>query len=432
MSIVAPYQESRSTHQRSRMSSFSSLLVNFREESWTSALRNCRRKVLRKKQNGKVEGVIPVKGDITPASEDTSSSLIIEAPSKTDEAFTSEEILSHRALRIVEKGTYALDDALPIPEFQGEEEVMIRNYATGLNPIDWKSVDYNFCLPEFPWVTGREMAGIVHKVAPGVTKFKVGDRVWTSTYYRDVRAGCFQDLVIVPQHTVLPIPDGMGFETAACLGVPALTAAMTLWKWLQVPRVVRSPPEDIPDEQKERLLIWGGSTVTGQYAIQIAVQSGLEVIAVTSSKTQALAERLGAHTVVVRDEKHNQEIVEQVLAVGGNRITRALDLVGTTTASFSLQCLSKDKPCLFAPLAMMKTQDVPANVEVLNVEMKQFVLDKTSTSYAEDLNYLLEHGRLQLPELTVLSGGLSAVVDGLERLKKGDMGGKKMVVSFTR
>jgi NADPH:quinone reductase-like Zn-dependent oxidoreductase len=272
------------------------------------------------------------------------------------------------------------------------------------------------------------MAGIVEKVAPGVTRFKPGDRVWTSTYYRDSRAGCFQDLVVVPQHTVLPIPGNLAFESAACLGVAALTAAMTLWKWLQVPQGI--PKSDASKTERECLLIWGGSTVTGQFAIQIAVQSGLEVIAVTSSKTQALAESLGAHTVVVRDGKTNDEIVELIRAVGGDRITRALDLVGNDTAPFSLQALSKSKHCLFAPLAMMKTQPVPDNVEVLNVEMKQFVNDKSSTIYAEDLNRLVEDGNLRLPDLDVLKGGLSAVEEGLRRLKEGDMGGKKMVVSW--
>ena len=272
------------------------------------------------------------------------------------------------------------------------------------------------------------MAGIVEKVAPGVTRFKPGDRVWTSTYYRDSRAGCFQDLVVVPQHTVLPIPGNLSFESAACLGVAALTAAMTLWKWMQVPRCVSQL--NASDTERECLLIWGGSTVTGQFAIQIAALSGLEVIAVTSSKTQALAESLGAHTVIARNGKTNEEIVESIRAICGDRITRALDLVGNDTASLSLQALSRSKPCLFAPLAMMKTQPVPENVEVLNVEMKQFVNNKSSTIYAEDLNKLVEEGKLRLPDLHVLKGGLSAVEEGLQRLKKGDMGGKKLVVSW--
>jgi NADPH:quinone reductase-like Zn-dependent oxidoreductase len=64
---------------------------------------------------------------------------------------------------------------------------VISNHATGLNPIDYKSVDYNFCLPEFPWVTGREMAGVVEAVGSAVTDVKVGDHVWTSAYTLTLR-----------------------------------------------------------------------------------------------------------------------------------------------------------------------------------------------------------------------------------------------------
>lgn len=59
-------------------------------------------------------------------------------------------------------------------------EVIIRTKAVGLNPIDWKSVDYNFCMPSFPWIGGREVAGIVEEVGANVTDVKVGDRVWAS------------------------------------------------------------------------------------------------------------------------------------------------------------------------------------------------------------------------------------------------------------
>lgn len=224
----------------------------------------------------------------------------------------------------------------------------------------------------------------------------------------------------------MPIPTDLAFESAACLGVAALTAAMTLWKWLEVPRIASSSTES----EKDVLLIWGGSTATGQFAVQIALQSGLEVIAVTSSKTQSLVESLGAQTVIVRDGKTNDEIVEAIVAIGGDRITRALDLVGNDTAPFSLKALSKSRPCLFAPLAFMKTQEVPENVKILTVEMKQFVNDKSSQAYAEALNDLVASGRLKLPELEILKGGLASVQPGLDRLKKGDMGGKKLVVSW--
>lgn len=63
-----------------------------------------------------------------------------------------------------------------------DDEVIISNRTVGLNPIDWKSVDFNFCLPEYPWITGREMAGIIEAVGADVKEFKVGDRVWTSQH----------------------------------------------------------------------------------------------------------------------------------------------------------------------------------------------------------------------------------------------------------
>ncbi|KAH6678668.1 chaperonin 10-like protein [Halenospora varia] len=330
----------------------------------------------------------------------------------------------NRALVVASKGSYALLDDHPFPELAHEHEIIISNRATGLNPIDYKSVDYNFCLPEFPWITGREMAGVVEAVGKRVTEFKVGDHVWTSTYYRDRRAGCFQSFVTVPSHTVLPLPLNLPFTHAACLGVAGLTAAMTLWRWLDVPMPTQpsSPPSD------EYLLVWGGSTSTGQFAIQLARLSGLKVVAVTSGKTAGMVRSLGAE-VVVRDGKSNEEVLADILSLTGDRITRAIDLVGTKTAPFCLQAFSKSRGGVFAPLAMMGSKEViPANVKVETVEMKQFVNDKGCRKYGLELNKLVEDGKIRLPELHVIEGGLDVVVDGLEKLKGGDLGGRKMVV----
>jgi Alcohol dehydrogenase GroES-like domain len=90
-------------------------------------------------------------------------------------------IRRNRALVVASKSTYGFTEE-QFPELAHEKEVVISNHATGLNPIDYKSVDYNFCLPQFPWVTGREMAGTVEAVGSEVTGVKVGDHVWTSTF----------------------------------------------------------------------------------------------------------------------------------------------------------------------------------------------------------------------------------------------------------
>ncbi|KAH9984704.1 GroES-like protein [Xylariaceae sp. FL0662B] len=330
----------------------------------------------------------------------------------------------HKALVVARKGEYEIRHDFPIPAV-GDDEVMIRSHYVGLNPIDWKSVDYNFCLPEFPWVTGREMSGVVTEVGAAVTTFKPGDSVWTSTYYKDIRAGCFQEFVVVPSHTVLHIPSTVRFEAAACLGVAALTAAMTLWKWLDV----AMPSSNTKSDQEEWLLIWGGSTVTGQFATQLAKLSGIQVVTVNSAETKLISENLGANYVVVRDDKTNEALVDEIRSVTNGRITRVIDLVGPKTAALALDVVSKDAPVSFAPLAMMSSsQATPGNVTVHTVEMKQFVLDRSNVCYTEELGKLLEDGKIILPELHLIEGGLHVVQESLEILKKGKMKGRKLVV----
>ncbi|RDW74810.1 hypothetical protein BP6252_05952 [Coleophoma cylindrospora] len=333
-----------------------------------------------------------------------------------------------KALCVVSKHTYSIARDIPYPSIESPDEIIIKTRAVGLNPIDWKSVDYNFCMPSFPWIGGRELVGVVAQVGTNVKGFKVADRVWASTYYRDRRAGTFQEYVVCPQHTVLMMPSCLSFEEGASLGVAALTAAMTLWKWLDVPMPDRDVASQIPPEY---ILIWGGSAITGQFAIQLAVQSNLCVIAVTSAKTKALAERLGARHVIVRDGKSNDDIVAEVIAIVGDDLTLAIDLVGDQTGASCVKALSTSKSAILAPVAFLKTDEkIPSNVRVVDVEMKKFVVEKGNQKYGEMLNKLISAGRVVIPEIQVLDGGLEKIEEGLAMHKRGDLGGRKLVVTM--
>lgn len=225
-----------------------------------------------------------------------------------------------------------------------------------------------------------------------------------------------------------PIPADLSFEEASCLGVAGLTAAMTLWRWLQVPGSPRiDEPSTIP--QTGCLLIWGGSTITAQFAIQIAVMGGVKVIAVTSSGTKALVKSLGASHVITRDGKSSPQIVAEIRDICSDDVTRAIDLVGTETAAYCLDALSRSRPALFAPLAMLSSKTIiPPNVSVETVEMKQFVLNPECQVYSRAFNQLVAEGKIVLPKIDVLDGGLHVIEEGLERIKRGDMAGRKVVV----
>jgi len=207
---------------------------------------------------------------------------------------------------------------------------------------------------------------------------------FSGTYYRDRRLGCFQQYVTGPAHTVLSLPLNLSFDSAACLGVAGLTAAITLRPWLEAPMAPAAP--QLSSSTAEYLLLWGGSIVTEQFAIQIATRCSLKVIAITSSKTQSPAQPLGAHHAISRNGKTEDEIVAEIRSITRDNVARAIDLVGTQTANHCLKAFSAEKKCIFTPLAMISSKAIiPENVRVEIVEMKQFVLNPESRVYALEL-----------------------------------------------
>ena len=95
------------------------------------------------------------------------------------------------------KGPYTLVHNNPRPQI-ASKEILIRNKAVGLNPVDWKCVTYGFGVHKLPWISGRESAGLVEEVGADVNDFRIGERVWvTSTNYRDNRTSTFQEVCII-------------------------------------------------------------------------------------------------------------------------------------------------------------------------------------------------------------------------------------------
>lgn len=132
--------------------------------------------------------------------------------------------------------SFELTPHQPIPAAQSSDEILIRNDAVGLNPVDWKSVSYNFGIPAFPWILGRDIAGtIVQPPADNEEGWKVGDRVWTCADSRSMRAGGYQRFSVHKKGTLARIPDQMTDENAATLGTGLITAAVALFAFFKLP-----------------------------------------------------------------------------------------------------------------------------------------------------------------------------------------------------
>ncbi|MDH3604333.1 MAG: NADPH:quinone reductase [Candidatus Tectomicrobia bacterium] len=174
---------------------------------------------------------------------------------------------------------------LDAPE-PSSEEVLVRLYASGVNPADvkrrsgWRNVNDQFdrIIPH------GDGAGIIEAVGPGVPLSRVGERVWVHQM-KDQNSGTAAEYTTLPSDQVYPLPDHLSFAEGACLGVPAVTAYQA---------VMSDGPVT-----GQTLLIAGGAGAVAHYAIQFAKLSDAKVMTTVSSEEKAAhAKTAGADTII--------------------------------------------------------------------------------------------------------------------------------------
>nr|WP_248889135.1 NADPH:quinone reductase [Bradyrhizobium japonicum] len=195
----------------------------------------------------------------------------------------------------------------------GPGEVRIRLEASGVNPADVGRRGGSYRAMEFSRVIpNSDGAGFVDQIGDGVTRFKVGDRVWLFNGQRNGRAfGTAAEYIALAEQLVTPLPDHLSFAEGATLGIPAMTAWCSLFA-------------DGPIVGKT-VLVTGGAGAVGHYAVQFAKWGGAQVIATVSSAMKGeQARRAGADLVVnYRDE----DVVAKAMALtGGRGVDRVVDI----------------------------------------------------------------------------------------------------------
>src|SRR5580700_532781 len=97
----------------------------------------------------------------------------------------------------------------------GQGEVLVRVHVVGLNFFDTLMIagKYQF-RPELPFSPGAECAGRIEALGPGVTEWRVGERVASFPGYN-----CCRERVVVRADRLLAVPDGVTDEQAAGLVV---------------------------------------------------------------------------------------------------------------------------------------------------------------------------------------------------------------------
>src|SRR6516164_3204158 len=192
-----------------------------------------------------------------------------------------------RALRaggpeVIEVG---FEDLAPLK--QGEARVRVE--AAGLNHAETliRSGNYTVRLP-FPFPLGGEGSGVVVATEPGAP-ISVGTRVcWAGVL------GSCATFVTAPAFMLVPIPEGLSFEDAACLGVAGVTAGGLARVW--------------PLEGRQAV-VWGAAGAVGRMLVAILADRQVEVIGIASGKRADAVRAAGAIHVIDRGVEDVREAV---------------------------------------------------------------------------------------------------------------------------
>ncbi|KAF9785212.1 GroES-like protein [Thelephora terrestris] len=261
----------------------------------------------------------------------------------------SSEIIPSTCKALVQEGKDIVLEETPTPAV-GENEVLFRVRAIGLDPIDVTGTSSLFFPTEGAHI-GCDFTGEVVKLGPNLkVDLKAGDKVSATIVGNFVGGrGAFVQYAKTFSDIVWMIPEGtLLFEQAAATASPLNTAFQALYGAKELGLTQHF--DSVPPKGTENtwVFVYGGSSGVGQFAIQFAKLSGYKAVA--SPRNHELLKSLGADAFVLPPVDTftlaaDTSALVFVKDVAGNSISHAFDTIaGNHTQITAVKVLAEHKP----------------------------------------------------------------------------------------
>src|SRR5579864_5858002 len=201
----------------------------------------------------------------------------------------------------------------------GPGEVLVRVMAAGVAPWDAIIRDGKSKVsPQPPLTLGSDFSGVVEMVSQGVTDFAPADQVYGVT--NPQFCGAQAEFAVATSGMIARKPQSLNHVEAASAPVIAVTAWQMLFQYAQAMR-------------GQTVMVVGAAGNVGAYAVQMAVDAGIHVVAIAHLDDEDFLRSLGAKSIIDSSKPAFDNDVPQVDAI--------LDTVGDTTLR---RCLPALKP----------------------------------------------------------------------------------------
>jgi NADPH:quinone reductase-like Zn-dependent oxidoreductase len=254
-------------------------------------------------------------------------------------------------------------EEVPIP-VPSAGEVLVRVVAAGVAP--WDALirsGGSKVSPQPPLTLGSDLSGVVAYVGSGATHFSVGDEVYGVT--NPQFCGAQAEYAVVQARMIALKPQSLSFLDAASIPVIAVTAWQMLFEYAQV-------------KSGETVMILGAAGNVGAFVVQMALDAGLNVVAVAREKDEQILRDLGIFNIVQSYTPLFEEHSSSVDVI--------LDMVGAGTLGCCLDALKPGGRVVSVATAGPLPQKP-------NLQITFFYADVTA-GRLQHLNMLLESGKI--------------------------------------
>ncbi|MBI5558156.1 MAG: NADP-dependent oxidoreductase [Deltaproteobacteria bacterium] len=255
----------------------------------------------------------------------------------------------------------------------GDDELLVRVHAAGVNPVDWKVREgylHDFLGLRLPFIPGYDLSGVVEETGAAVEDFQPGDPVFALLNLS--RPGAYAEYAVVKDAEAVSKPDSLNHAQAAAVPLAALTAWQCLFDMAGL-------------QSGQKVLIHAAAGGVGHFAVQLARWVGAHVIATASAANLDFLRRIGAHQVIDYHTVRFEKLTGEVDVV--------LDLLSGETRERSWPLLRKHG-ILVTTLPPEPEAEVLARYQVRGAAM----LVKPDSLQLGEIAQLIDSGRLR-PEV---------------------------------
>ncbi|WEW56048.1 hypothetical protein PRK78_001483 [Emydomyces testavorans] len=320
-------------------------------------------------------------------------------------------------------------------------QVLVKTAAVALNPCDWK-MPTNFPCPGAG--DGSDYAGTIVAIGPDVRPgIKIGDRVAGAVHASNplnLESGAFAQYVAGYADHLWRVPDRMSMEDATAIGWCVVgSVGLALFRTMGLP----GTPEK-PVEKPTYALVYGGSTASGTMAIQLLKLSGFKVVTTCSPRNFSLVESYGAEKAF---DYNSPTCADDIRAYTKNGLRYALDVIteaksiklcyaaiGRTGGRYvGFELIPDD---LIANMRKVVKADWVLGIRMTGLEIAlpggygskaDPDLRVWGRGLAERMEALIHAGKIKPHRPKVNPGGIDAIIAGVERMRRREVSGEKMV-----